>query len=86
MNKKYGSRKLHLTLFVLVLTFIPMILKFNNENFLQYFKTWCQLAIAIGTVYIGGNIGQKFSRKNSQQKNTNKAENTEKIDNSGDGI
>ena len=63
-RNKYNSRKFFLAITILIMGFIPIIFKFYNVNFIQFFKEWCWLALGIFTVYTSGNIGQKFSKKN----------------------
>lgn len=69
-TKKYNSRKLILALAIIIMGFIPMILKFHDIIFVQLFKQWCWLALGVFAVYTGGNVSQKYmERKHSSPYN-----------------
>lgn len=61
--KKYNSRKLILALAIILMGFIPMILKFNDPMFVQLFKQWANLTLGVFAIYIGGNVSQKYVEK-----------------------
>lgn len=63
-ENKYNSRKLFITLSVLIMSFTIIVFKFNDSIFLELFKQWSWLALGVFAIYTGGNIGQKFSRRN----------------------
>ena len=70
-KNKFNSKKFFLAIAILIMGFIPMILKLYNIMFIQFFKEWCWLAIGVFAVYTGGNIGEKISRKNHNITNSN---------------
>lgn len=70
-ENKYNSRKLFITLLVLIMSFTIIVFKFNDSIFLELFKQWSWLALGAFAIYTGGNIGQKFSRRKYNINNQN---------------
>lgn len=70
-ENKYNSRKLFITLLVLIMSFTIIVLKFNDSTFLELFRQWSWLALGVFAIYTGGNIGQKFSRRKYNINNQN---------------
>lgn len=68
VDSKYNSRKLFVTILILMMSFGVILFKINDSSFIEYFKQWVWLAIGVFTIYTGGNIGQKFSSKRPNKK------------------
>lgn len=60
----FNNRKFFIMLIIIALSFIILATQIGGQNFIQFFREWSLLIIGAFTIYTGGNIGQKFSRKN----------------------